>query len=115
MTIVNRGGAVEVDPQPSQPKLDMSVLKSRTDDGELVLEEYLSAVREEYEKFLLDNGYECQTTDDGERYAWRYTGRRADTSGSCRRTRAPSMGGRCRQRPRLTTTRSTPRRSCVTW
>lgn len=81
MTIVNRGGAVEVDPQPSQPKLDMSVLKSRTDDGELVLEEYLSAVREEYEKFLLDNGYECQTTDDGERYAWRYTGRRADTSG----------------------------------
>lgn len=81
MTIVNRSGAVEVDPQPSQPKLDMSILNPLTDDGELVLEEYLSTVREEYEKFLLDHGYECQVTDDGERYAWKYTGRHTDTSG----------------------------------
>lgn len=70
LTITSVNGTVSVDAKVDEPKLDMSLLHTR-EDGVLVLNKYLWTVRDQYELFLLENGWECETNADGERYGWR--------------------------------------------
>jgi len=71
LTITSVNSTVTVDAMVDEPKLDMSLLEYKDSDGVLTLNKYLWTVRDEYEKFLLDHGYECETSEDGQRYAWR--------------------------------------------
>ena len=71
LTITSVNGTVSVDAKVDEPKLDMTLLHTRDTDDVLVLNKYLWTVRDQYELFLLDHGWECETNADGERYGWR--------------------------------------------
>ena len=61
----NDDHTVFVDIEPDEPKLDPSAMPVRDESGRSILYAHLDAVRSEFEKWLLEHGWECTTESDG--------------------------------------------------